>query len=61
MPWTDVPSNSVAWADRGRPVVSQTVWDGGATTWDGGDTLWDAVRANTWADTSSPSNEWTNV
>jgi hypothetical protein len=27
-------------------VVSQSVWDGGASTWDGGASLWDAITAD---------------
>ena len=25
------------------PVISETLWDNGATTWDGGSTTWDVV------------------
>lgn len=51
----------MAWTDVGRPVVEQTIWDAGATSWDGGATLWDVERVNTWADKSSPSNEWVDL
>ncbi len=29
------------------PIISETIWDGGATVWDGGATRWDVVLDET--------------
>lgn len=63
MAWTPQVGSNNFWTDN-EDIVSQTVWDLGATAWDQDNpltTLWDAVtKTDLWANKSTAGNTWTD-
>lgn len=59
--WTPDGGGSIEWS---RALVSQTIWDGGATRWDvegnTAGTVWDAVGpTTTYTPATSGTTTWT--